>query len=79
MSADDLWNVSLFVHALAPRMTEREGVRCPASAGPFETQELFGVRNLLRTTHLEAEPRIGGFGAMVIGGSVGPSSGRAIK
>ncbi len=50
MSADDLWNVSLYVSRLAPTMTERAGTRCPESARPLDTQELFGVRNLMRTT-----------------------------
>ena len=51
MTPDELWNVSLFVHALAPRMVDRNGARCPESAKPLDPQELFGVRNLIRTTH----------------------------
>ena len=51
MSPEDLWNVSLFVHRLSPTMNERAGVRCPDIVRPFDLQELFGVRNMMSTTH----------------------------
>jgi len=50
MTADELWDVSLYVQTLTPRMIARKGIRCPESAKPLDTQELFGLRNLLHTT-----------------------------
>jgi len=52
MSPDDLWNVSLLVHSITPNMNDRNGIRCAEIVRPFDTQELFGVRNMMRTMQL---------------------------
>ena len=49
MTVDEMWNVSLYVHGLVPPMVEHERQRCPTTGKPFDTQELFGVRNLMKT------------------------------
>jgi mono/diheme cytochrome c family protein len=55
MSADDLWNVSIYVHTLTPALSARDGAACPDAAKPLDQQELFGVRALERTTHVDVD------------------------
>jgi cytochrome c oxidase cbb3-type subunit 2 len=51
LSADDLWNASLYVHTLVPPLTARVGAACPVSPTTLDQQELFGIRSMMRTTH----------------------------
>jgi mono/diheme cytochrome c family protein len=55
LAPDDLWDLALFVEALAPSLVDRDHLRCPRSIAPRDPQELFGVRSLVRTLH--AGPR----------------------
>ena len=56
MSSDDLWDVAMYVHALAPPVDElANGTRCPRSSEAAEPimdpDELVGVRMLMHSLH----------------------------
>jgi cytochrome c oxidase cbb3-type subunit 2 len=51
LPADDMWNLALYVHSLAPVLVERNGLMCPAASRPLHPQELFGIRNLMHLMH----------------------------
>lgn len=50
LTADEMWDLALFVHDLSPPMTDRPGVRCPTVPMATNGQELFGIRNVMKTT-----------------------------
>jgi mono/diheme cytochrome c family protein len=47
MTADDLWDVSLYVHSFVPAFDERNGLRCPTTPGRSYPQELLAIRAVL--------------------------------
>jgi cytochrome c oxidase cbb3-type subunit 2 len=52
LSLDDLWDLAMYVHDLAPPVTElASGVRCPQSPKDSNPDELVGARMLMRSLH----------------------------
>lgn len=49
MSADDLWDVSMFVHTLAPQVTDHGGLRCATSPSLPNADEEVAVRTALHS------------------------------
>ena len=51
LSPDDMWDLAMFVHELAPAVTDQPGgLRCRTTPPlPPSADELVGIRTLLRT------------------------------
>jgi len=47
LGSDDLWDVAMFVHTLAPSVVEQRGLRCRAASTP-SADEVVGIRTLLQ-------------------------------
>jgi hypothetical protein len=58
MTPDELWDVSLFAHTLAPRLDDRGTLRCPRGPVPLDDQELTGMRAMLASIAVGEQPLI---------------------